>query len=547
MTGSVALDQVDRYIYLAQLISIHRDWESKVRRRAAKMQILKSTIGAFGKWHVGLFLQVCALGFCVALHMLGMNFVAPKIDHWCSKPDNLGNVSDSEWKNLTMPMMSELLKWSSGSHRVVWELICEHDVLVSIANSVGMTGLIVGVFVLGQLSDRFGRRPVVLVAVLIWTIASAVTIFCEYYALFVVLRFICLGVGIGSFTNIFVILAECISDHERATWGNAKALGFAIGFMLLAGLGYGIRSWEFLQLAYTVPLVPVLIILYFYLPESPRWLLTNGKIPECVTVLENIMRVNKIQIDGDVDIEEKLNEEYKQILHDKAVGGKKNALDLIRTPKMRLRSFCMFFCWFVTSFVYYAQSMSAGDLGGNPHINFFLSGAVEIPATLLVIFVTVKFGRKKSLMFLTLVGGLGCLFTIPVPDDMVWLRVTFAMIGKFGMSANFPLIYIYASEIFPTPVRNVGVGTSSMFGRVGTAISPYVKEVALHTNRHVPQGIAGALALICVVLAWFLPETSNRRLPETIDEIEGGEEENVNGNLDKDEETLKMINDSEKI
>ena len=59
----------------------------------------------------------------------------------------------------------------------------------------------------------------------------------------------------------------------------------------------------------------------------------------------------------------------------------------------------------------------------------------------------------------------------------------FAFIGKFGVAGTFGIVYIYACELFPTPVRGIGVGISSAAGRVGGIIAPLINtlhEVVLH-------------------------------------------------------------------
>ena len=68
---------------------------------------------------------------------------------------------------------------------------------------------------------------------------------------------------------------------------------------------------------------------------------------------------------------------------------------------------------------------------------------------------------------------------------MVWLRITFAMIGKFCVTSSFGIIYVYSAEIYPTVVRNVGVGSSSMVGRIGSILAPFVKEMVYLLNKFI--------------------------------------------------------------
>ena len=58
-----------------------------------------------------------------------------------------------------------------------------------------------------------------------------------------------------------------------------------------------------------------------------------------------------------------------------------------------------------------------------------------------------------------------------------WLTVALANIGKFGVSAAFAVIYVWSAELFPTMVRNSGMGSSSMMARVGGMVCPYIADL----------------------------------------------------------------------
>ena len=62
-------------------------------------------------------------------------------------------------------------------------------------------------------------------------------------------------------------------------------------------------------------------------------------------------------------------------------------------------------------------------------------------------------------------------------SDFIVTIVTLSMIGKFGISTSFLVIYVFTAELYPTPVRNVSVGAGSFFARIGGVIAPYVIEL----------------------------------------------------------------------
>ncbi|CAG2173306.1 unnamed protein product, partial [Oppiella nova] len=176
---------------------------------------------------------------------------------------------------------------------------------------------------------------------------------------------------------------------------------------------------------------------------------------------------------------------------------------------------------FVNAFIYYGLSLNTNNLGGNPFINFLMAGAVEFPAYALCIYLLKKYGRRLPLTAAMLGGGIACLLTIPfMTSAVVWPRVTLAMVGKFCVTCSFGIIYVYSAEIYPTVVRNVGVGSSSMVGRMGSILAPFVKELGIYTHVTVPLAIFGILSVTDGLLILFLPETNGKEIPDTIDDVE---------------------------
>ncbi|CAM1313040.1 SLC22A3 (predicted) [Pycnogonum litorale] len=98
-------------------------------------------------------------------------------------------------------------------------------------------------------------------------------------------------------------------------------------------------------------------------------------------------------------------------------------ISLLRTPNMRRKALIMFFCWAVNAFVYYGLSFNTNDLGGDPFINFLISGALEIPAYIMTALIVLYFGRKYPLTFVMVVGGLGCAATIVIPEGKYFKKI----------------------------------------------------------------------------------------------------------------------------
>lgn len=89
---------------------------------------------------------------------------------------------------------------------------------------------------------------------------------------------------------------------------------------------------------------------------------------------------------------------------------------------------------------------------------------------------------------------------------------------------SLPALYLFTGELYPTVLRNVGVGASVMFSRIGSMISPLIISLEeVHTA--FPLLILSAAAFTETILILPLPETKGTLLPETVADLEGGVEE----------------------
>lgn len=106
-----------------------------------------------------------------------------------------------------------------------------------------------------------------------------------------------------------------------------------------------------------------------------------------------------------------------------------------------------------------------------------------------------------------------------IPDHPYWIKPALASLGISCSMISFSTVYIYAGEIFPTVVRNIGLGSSSTFARVGSMIAPFIANLS-SDHSWVPPNIFGASMLVGALLCYMLPETLNCKLPESIEDVE---------------------------
>lgn len=106
-------------------------------------------------------------------------------------------------------------------------------------------------------------------------------------------------------------------------------------------------------------------------------------------------------------------------------------------------------------------------------------GLIEMPGSVCCYYFMDKFGRRYTLAAAQMVAGISCLSILAVPEgyNSDWPKVILSAIGIVGMSLSFPTVYLFSGEIFPTVVRNVGVGSASMCARIGSMVAPFVTSL----------------------------------------------------------------------
>ncbi|XP_078666890.1 organic cation transporter protein-like [Branchiostoma floridae x Branchiostoma belcheri] len=399
-----------------------------------------------------------------------------------------------------------------------WDLVCDDSWKVSMAKSVWFAGFMFGAVFGGHAADRWGRRPVLLASLVGICVSGIVCAFSPNYAAFVAFRFFIATSTMVTLLAAFVMIQELVSADKRSFTGMVVWIFVSLAQVVLAAIAYFIRTWKWLQVIITVPTL-LFISFWWLIPESPRWLISRSRHKEAAAILRKGAKVAKVTLPDEVfhdnipltQMEDKDQKKTKEKVY--------TFIDLFRTPNLRKWTLNIFFLWIVNTLVYYGISLNLSALSGNVYLNFAISGLIEIPANLLPIFLLNKFGRRWPLCALLLAGGVACIVAFFIPKHLGWMTTTLAMIGKFCITASFGVTYVFSAEIFPTVVRQIGMGMSSMSARVGGIAAPFVNLLGRHWAP-MPYVIFGGTSIAAGLLTLLLPETAGRKLPATIEEGE---------------------------
>lgn len=191
---------------------------------------------------------------------------------------------------------------------------------------------------------------------------------------------------------------------------------YTLGVMMLAGITYMIRNWSYLALTTSLPF-SLYIFYWFFLPESPRWLLANGKFEDASKVLETLAQVNGKELPPSFKQQLKQRMMYARTKSQEALARRgPGVLALCSTPNMRLKTFLITLNWFANETVYVGLSYYGPALGSNEYMSFFLSAAVELPSYVLCWFLLDCWGRRWPLCLCMIVSGISCIATVLLPD-----------------------------------------------------------------------------------------------------------------------------------
>ncbi|XP_029469242.1 solute carrier family 22 member 6-B-like isoform X2 [Rhinatrema bivittatum] len=253
-----------------------------------------------------------------------------------------------------------------------------------------------------------------------------------------------------------------------------------------------------------------------WLPESARWLIVNNKTEVALRNLKRVAKMNGKKEEG-----EKISLEMLQleVAEKSPKASTHSILDLFRTPAMCRISCCLMFVSFSTNFAYFGLSMDLRNFGFSTHLVQMLFGSIDVFAKILCGVMLTFFGRRTVQASSLILAGIFLLANTALPLDMQTFRITLVMLGKGCLSASSLCSYLYSGELFPTVVRQTGMGLTTMMARLGGIVAPMVLMAGDYVA-FLPLVIFGGAPIISGVAACFLPEMLNAPLLDTIEEVE---------------------------
>jgi len=520
---------------------------------------LLQQIGGVGRWQLLTFSLLAFFCIPAGWQILVVDLHAPAdADFWCRPPPAFANWSSDQWRRYSAPHnhnqrgdvvwdgcgvysrdysrapedpdrppppatnatraclrrkdMSARWQFSHAAYqRTISEhfgLVCEYRYLVETAKAAFHIGGILGVFFGGIISDRFGRRPAVLVLLVVMFLASVAVSFSNTIMLYIVLRFLLALTVFPLYTIIFVFCMETVAARWRLLLGMLYQVMLSLGFMSLAGIATVVSDWQHLQLAVSAPLL-FCSIYYWAVSESPRWLLAAGKVSRAAAILESVAQINGREYDQTVQLVPQ-HEERTHVVVTK----------LLHQPTLRRRTLSLWLVWLANGLVYYGLRRHFdvdGLTGGRVHVRVLVGGAVDVFSCGVAGLACLALGRRRTILAAMELTGLCLLASAAFEKGEYagdWPLLLLLLLTRFFASAAFCLVFVYSAELLPTGLRCTGLGSAAAFSKLGALLVPAV--AGLSSQYYLPALVPAVCVMAAGGLLLMLPETQRLKMPDTL-------------------------------
>ena len=399
-----------------------------------------------------------------------------------------------------------------------------------------LIGSILGVMIAGMMSDYLGRKRTMLISALLFSVSAIGCAVCQDFNQLVIFRIVG-GFGIGIVSIVSPIyISEIAPAQKRGTLVSLYQLAVTVGFLLAYLINYFVLRdadvnatasglWDRMfnseywrgMLGYeTIPDLLFLAVIFF-IPESPRWLITRHKDEKAKKILAGIytsgdevtrqMELTKASIAGET------GSEWKTLLEPgifKAV--------LIGCAIAILGQFMG-----VNAVLYYGPKIfsDAGLSSEGSMFSTVLVGTVNMLTTVIALLVIDKVGRKQ-LVYWGVSGMIFCLLMIGLYFCLggtlpTWFLLTFFLLYVFCTAISISaVVFVLLSEMYPNRVRGLAMSIAGLALWIGTYLIGQLTPWMLETLT--PAGTFFLFAAMCVpylLIMWRLvPETTGKTLEE---------------------------------
>nr|XP_043624275.1 organic cation/carnitine transporter 7-like [Erigeron canadensis]XP_043624276.1 organic cation/carnitine transporter 7-like [Erigeron canadensis]XP_043624277.1 organic cation/carnitine transporter 7-like [Erigeron canadensis]XP_043624278.1 organic cation/carnitine transporter 7-like [Erigeron canadensis] len=439
-----------------------------------------------------------------------------------------------------------LLSFVGPAIQPEWGLSSNQESLIS---TVAFFGMLVGAYLWGFVSDSYGRKKGFLGAAITATGAGLLSAFVPSYTALLTLRCI-VGVGLGGGHICASWFLEFVPTSNRGVWMVVFSTFWTVGTIMEASLAWWIMpgyGWRWLLGLSVVP-YSVALLFYGFVPESPRYLCTNGRLTEAQYILEKGAALNNKKFPVGLLV----SDHTKDLVYESQspettllLSSMTNKIDdsqrntpsvfMLLSPKLIRTTLPLWFLYFCNTFSYYGIILLTSQLSmaqsecdpltlqsenikdDSLYINVFITSLAELPGLVIAAVTLDKIGRKICMEIL-MIGGFILLLPLVVHHNDI-MTTSFLFGARMFVSTSFVVACIYAPEVYPTSLRATGVGIATAVGKIGGMVCPLI-AVGMGSGCHqtLPVILFEATILLSGLAVMLLPfETKGKELTDNIE------------------------------
>jgi len=402
-----------------------------------------------------------------------------------------------------------------------------------------LIGSIMGVGVAGILSDKFGRKKVMLLAATLFTVSALGCAISQGIVELIVYRIVG-GAGIGMVSIISpMYISEVALSRFRGSLVSLYQLAITVGFLGAYLVNFQLLAWsasisedspawitlvfkeEVWRAMLGMEFIPALLFFgaIFFIPESPRWLLVNARESQARIVFSRIYSTTS-------EIQLRVEEVYASIQSTLGQDWKVIFQPLIRRPILIGVAIAILGQFMgVNAVLYYGPTIfeQAGLTSGDALFYQVWVGLVNVLTTIIALFIIDRVGRK-NLVYFGVTGMIVTLICIGIYFvqgeswglSSSWLLVLFLGYIFFTAISISAVIFVLLSEMYPNKIRGIAMSIAGLSLWVGTYLIGQLTPWLLENLS--PAGTFFLFALMCLpymYIIWkMVPETAGKTLEE---------------------------------
>ncbi|XP_037817537.1 organic cation transporter-like protein isoform X2 [Lucilia sericata] len=535
----------------------------------AKVDAVGRVTGEWGKWQLRTVLLIFLCKIPSSWFMACIIFTAPAPRHgefFCKPPPQIGAKNQTAWIKVSHPQKEEAedqefsidfcnvykdaqehahhyynyereedeprvwlepennkdiipctqFEHQAEFHSVItqYDLVCSRDILVSVTQFFHLFGVLTGGILANHLLRYFSPRMVMLFGMVTQIFCGTMTGHVASYELHVFFRCLSAVCCAQMYTAGGMIMADITGGTYKTCVSTLFEQFWSIGVIMLPGVASFFSSWSHLYMAISCPTV-ILIYLWQWIPDSPRWMVARGRVLEAKRILIKCAEMNGTRYSLPHDIDQQL-----QLQAQTAMDAPPPASwwTIWKGEKAVRHMICVHLCWSIYIVVYYGMLLNIRSFSRDHlQINTVIAGISEIIGTFIGLFLILKTTRKWVWTGLfNIVAGCIAYMGWLVPHDIdfdgrVALLMLTAMISKIAISCTLAILTTCTVELVSNEKKKICAFSTICWARFWLLGAPFIGATVVF-GQLIPQTAFASLAITGGFLSTLI--SSPRTIPK---------------------------------